>query len=711
MWKAGWLHDYWRVTDGAGTQYRFGYHLPAALASNPRLTGGGQTTGSVQWRLVDGAREITQYFLDQVTDARGNRYTVDYELVLADLEATGYPLQGYARAVYPQAIHYTQHTQHPVTGQRRVLFAREPRANTVEQDGATVTVQDYESDPAYDTRRGAGKARQTQRFFAEQRLARISTWVRDGSSTAWAASDEVRRWDLGYAYLATTHTGSRAYRNRLLLTSITPRDAGGTNALPTTTYGYDADGRLTTVTNGYGGGVTYTYEPNKLHGRNYQRVRTHTVTSGLTNGDTGQPEQHVTTYRYAGKRTLYGGTPGHAQVDVTDAVGTTRHHFHPDHDRQDGDRPGLRGRGTKTEALLGDGTAVNVQQQTWELERLASEDEGNRATKRHVVQLAAEEWWSSDQSGKQVIRTEYAYDQYGNAVQVREHGDTAVSGDERTTVYTFVPNAARWLVQQPAMETLHQGVAVEPSADTALVQTRFSYDGQPHGQAPRFGLPTRVERRAGQDPTLTTVTLTHYDAYGQPIRVTQLADPLHGRATDRTNPVTTTTYDTTYRTFPVSERVWVAHQGGTPAPPGPPGTVTAPATPAAPTVMALSGTVGSLRVRLDGTGHGRGGDHALRAALSPAGEQRLDHGQHRPGPGDRLRPAGPHFQYRLRRAGAGPEQIWRKRLVAQRHGHHHVRPARRSRRGQRGRRGGGVRWYDGRGGFYAPGYDLHGDAE
>ena len=113
VWKAGWLHDYWRVTDGTATQYRFGYHLPAALAENPRLTGGGLTTGSVQWRLVDGQREITQYYLDQVTDAQGNRYTVDYEVVLADLEVVGQPLQGYARAVYPQAIHYTQHTQPP----------------------------------------------------------------------------------------------------------------------------------------------------------------------------------------------------------------------------------------------------------------------------------------------------------------------------------------------------------------------------------------------------------------------------------------------------------------------------------------------------------------------------------------------------------------------------------------------------------------------
>ena len=429
------------------------------------------------------------------------------------------------------------------------------------------------------------------------------------------------------------------------------------------------------MTNGYGGGVSYTYQPYQADGRgdagsdfSYARVQTRTVTSGLTNGGTSQPEQHVTTYRYAGKRTLYGGTPGHGQVDVADALGITRHHFHPDHDRQDGDRPGLRGRGTKTEALLTDGTAVNVQQQTWELERLdTGEDDGNRDIKRHVVTLTAAEWWSSDRGGKQVKRTEYEYDQYGNAVQVREHGDTAVSGDERTTVYTYVPNKARWLVQQPATETLHRGVAATPSAGTALVQTRFSYDGQLHGHPPRFGLPTRVERRAAQDPGLSTTTLTHYDVYGQPLRVTQLANPRHGRVTDRTNPVTTTSLRCDLPDLPgdrarlggASRRDRRPHRNA-----GAPG--------------GADGNRAQWHVREPARGlvgaAGWRGDHPLRAAL-PGGQQwRLDCGQCLHWPGDRIRPVGSGRQHRLRGAGAGLERQRRQCLVAQRqghHGHHH----------------------------------------
>lgn len=66
--------------------------------------------------------------------------------------------------------------------------------------------------------------------------------------------------------------------------------------------------------------------------------------------------------------------------------------------------------------------------------------------------------------------------------------------------------------------------------------------------------------------------------------------------TDRPNPVTTTTYDPLYQTFPVQESVWLAHRGGTAAPPRRTTPVTAPAVPAAPTVTALRGTVRSLRV-------------------------------------------------------------------------------------------------------------------
>ncbi len=821
-----WRAKYWRVTDRDGTQYRFGSELPTS-------TGAGQTTGSVQWRYHEQKRDITHYYLDQVTDARGNRWTVSYDLVLASI-----PGGNYARAVYPREIRYTQHTSSAVVGQRRVLFERDTR----EVGG----IKDYETDAEYDARVGTGKAAEAQRFFAEQRLTRISTWVRESSSASW---QEVRRWDLGHQYPAASHTGADIYKNRLLLASIAPRDAGGTNALPTTTYDYDGEGRLTRIRNGYGGEVHYSYEQYQADGDTdsdyrYKRVRTRTVESGMTNGGTSQPEQHVTTYTYGDGQTLYGGTPGYPWVDAVDAVGKTRHYFHAAHDAPPPrtNRPGLRGRPTKTETYLADGTKVNVHSQTWDLRRafigtfkayrsgridlggatnhiyvhlhpsrvwkrvtgpseyerygiaadesnveevaasaggrwfgqrgyirtpaletfLRSDtatglayyapggatadarndlchlaragnvyplnvhgaallqsysclerDDSSTATtyksrrtdlawatnylyvryppswvwrrvrgpseyerygiavdesnvthvaeleggkwfghfgynpgpanntylrsdnpptgihsdllrtgiashpasqpgsaaradlcrlagpgkmypqnvhaaalltlydclgdggsdavsdevaqaERHIVTLAAEEWWSSDRTGKQVVRTEYAYDQYGNQVRVIEHGDVAASDDERTTVREFVPNESHWLLNQPSTETVHRGVEAAPSASTALVETRISYDGQAHGVAPTQGLPTRVERRSAQTSTLKTVTLTQYDAYGQPTRVTQLADPVNGSENDSTNPVTTTTYDSIYQTFPAQESVWLAHSGGTP---------------------------------------------------------------------------------------------------------------------------------------------------
>ncbi|MAG35305.1 MAG: hypothetical protein CL878_03525 [Dehalococcoidia bacterium] len=714
-----------------------------------------------------------QYLLDQVTDPRGNRLTVTYDIVVSDLDWNTVPIHGYARAIYPREIRYTDHEGSPAAGERRVLFDRASR-----NLGGT---DDYESDTEHNNRVGAGKAAETQRFFAEDRLWLISTWKRPDRNdpAGWKAEHEVQRWELDHSYLATTHTGADSYKNRLMLDTITPLAAGGSPALPTTTYSYDALGLLTTITNGYGGEVSYTYEGHQADGQgtggsdySYNRVKTRTVKSGMTNGGASGPEEHVTTYSYApvvpvGSEpvgaSLFGSTPGHSWVEESDAVGVIRHDFQLWIDSKmwgvdsSGDgiyedpRPGLRGRETRTAARLTSGGEVQVHTRTWDLRRSSRSvvADSSTSTKREdstteiqAVTLAAEEWHSSDGTGAQAVRTEYGYDSYSNQVRASEHGDMAVSGDERTIVRQFAPNTGSWLLGGVTTETVHEGVMAlstesyfgggssanvalrdcanldqsfspqvsgvlqavalrlrEPgdlgpsppndpnqsaplngtlllrvftdnsgspgtelgqirkasrnvvgaawhwltptsdgtltgalvpvtkdatywlrltgeggssiftgprdvhweggtadyprgtanpngsgcnpnpvpsdfqfqaqvlpdlAASTALVETLTSYDTYAHGVAPTEGLPTRVEQRDAQNTALTSVTLTDYDAYGQPTRVTLLANPATENKDDSANPVTRTEYDDSYKTFPEKAHVWLAHSEGNP---------------------------------------------------------------------------------------------------------------------------------------------------
>ena len=259
-WSAGWVSDYWVATTTDGTQYRFGYNLPAEVYSYPQPTGLRTTSGSLQWELVPpgttGTKLIRRgetYLLDQVTDLRGNRIAFSYDLTVADLSLTGSPLSSYGRAAYLRDVRYTLHTTSPITGQRRVQIDRLPRAIN--------GTKDYETDAEYDARVGTGASASTQRFFADQRIQDLHADVCPASCT------EETQWTVSYkyafthSYLASNNTGASSYENRLLLTSVQPVDPNSAATLPATTFGYSAtlSGALTTVTNGYGGDTVFDY--------------------------------------------------------------------------------------------------------------------------------------------------------------------------------------------------------------------------------------------------------------------------------------------------------------------------------------------------------------------------------------------------------------------------------------------------------------------
>ncbi len=142
--------------------------------------------------------------------------------------------------------------------------------------------------------------------------------------------------------------------------------------------------------------------------------------------------------------------------------------------------------------------------------------------------------WAVQPDQARRTRKTYDYDGYGNQAAVKDEGDLAVSGDERTTQTTYLADPTAWIVNKPQQVSTYQGTS------TLLAQQRFFYDHLPYGQLGSHGdltTQSQINMTAGQSSSDTQFS---YDSYGNP---TQTLDPLrHGP---------TTGYDSYYQTFPV----------------------------------------------------------------------------------------------------------------------------------------------------------------
>jgi RHS repeat-associated protein len=111
--------------------------------------------------------------------------------------------------------------------------------------------------------------------------------------------------------------------------------------------------------------------------------------------------------------------------------------------------------------------------------------------------------------------TRYAYDEFGNVVDVFDDGTPGASDDDRTTIVAFHPAVAPWLVGLPAWEGLFEGV--QP-AKTMRRSTFFCYDGANGSDTascpgvPTKGMLTGVQ--AVDDLGLFVRSTRGYDAYG-----------------------------------------------------------------------------------------------------------------------------------------------------------------------------------------------------
>jgi len=309
---------------------------------------------------------------------------------------------------------------------------------------------------------------------------------------------------------------------------------------------------LTSITNPIGGQITVTYKPltdNTVYAKDTVApyiavypvmdlqapcyvVATHTVNDGLGNN-------YAFTYNYGGaKEHLLGrGRLGFRWMYVQDSTtGVQNTTFF----RQD--FPFI---GVVSSSETDDSTGVMWAQvvNTW-----SSRNNHTPVTNVYFVFLSRVDNYEYDGqlTARQIAQT-FDYDTYGNPIQTYSLGDVAVIGDERTEQTDWVIDTTNW-IHRPKRIAL-----IAADGVTVLREKWLSYDGLAWGLLGTRGLLTKEESRrfsnGGLGDARNPVVTYGYDAYGNR---TQTMDP-------RGCP-TTTTFDTTYQTFPATVTTCLNHQ-------------------------------------------------------------------------------------------------------------------------------------------------------
>jgi YD repeat-containing protein len=117
-------------------------------------------------------------------------------------------------------------------------------------------------------------------------------------------------------------------------------------------------------------------------------------------------------------------------------------------------------------------------------------------------------------------RVEYVYDSYGNVTREIQHGDTALTGDDRNLERSYVYNTSAYIVDRPQWEKLWTGTG-SGSSGAEKGYVAYGYDSLAIGTAPSKGNPTLLRAYHRVTPSAAYYdTTTGYDSRGRPTTVT-----------------------------------------------------------------------------------------------------------------------------------------------------------------------------------------------
>jgi RHS repeat-associated protein len=227
FWKIDLTGDTWTVWDKEGTKYTFGKD-DASRARYPQYQcSGNPNYNSVAWRFM--LAEVEDKFHNKLTYT----YTKDTKQVLN--KCNGVSHEPADLAIYPSTITYPN--------SRYIV-------EFVIDINETPKRADYNdkwwSDDHYRV------------FFNRYRLKRVFI-KHDADGTGPGAASTVRTYEVSYGATLFPnyywHMGGQTFS----ISSIQETGSDGTTKRPATTFQYD-EMHLTNVSNGYGGGVSFTYE-------------------------------------------------------------------------------------------------------------------------------------------------------------------------------------------------------------------------------------------------------------------------------------------------------------------------------------------------------------------------------------------------------------------------------------------------------------------
>jgi len=333
--------------------------------------------------------------------------------------------------------------------------------------------------------------------------------------------ERLAKYKFSYDMASPLPTGTAS--ENMQLTSI-KTVIGTDESIPATTFTYDSGGKLTSVYNPATGATKQmVYESYTLNSKTRYRVTSATNLDGIGNS-------YTTTYEY--------GTPvwdttskefwGHSWSKTINAAG----HYNQTWYYQDAVKKGIAYE-TQTKDASG-----NLYSKSTNVYSTSNPYPGVNL----VLLTKTDNYLCDGDTTCEQTEVTYDYDTYGNATKVSNMGDVGENGDELYSYTEYINDTTNWRLGVP------KHMYTKKSDDSTIVAEAWNYYSNTYNGAIDYATSNKYLRKVEKaavfgsrqnaaNPTATTT----YDQYGN---VTSVTDAL-GHST-------TTAYDSTYHTFPIS---------------------------------------------------------------------------------------------------------------------------------------------------------------